>query len=342
MSKPTTFATLLLVGLLSACSSVVERIPPLVNAPPANRSVAPKAIPVPATGVVDVAPGDTVYAISRRYGVEVRDVIDANRLSAPFLLSVGQTLRLPPPRVYNVVPGDTVYSISRRFGVDMRTLVSMNGLSAPYQVVAGQQLRMPARRISPDRVTSTPVAVSSTANQTISSVPLPRPRPSAGTTGDGANQPRETRSSTTTQGATRVAARAVPPRPPSREGTRFLWPVRGRIISNFGPREGGLHNDGINIAAPKGAPIVAADSGVVAYAGQELKGFGNLLLIKHAGGWTTAYAHAHRLLVKRGDRVKRGQTIATIGTSGGVTRPQVHFEIRRGSRAVNPKSELET
>jgi murein DD-endopeptidase MepM/ murein hydrolase activator NlpD len=335
MPRPTILVTLLLVGIVSACAGVTERIPHLANNPPSTRSAGPVAIPVPSTGVVDVAPGDTVFAIARRYGVAVRDVIDANRLAAPFLLTVGQTLRLPPPRIYTVAPGDTVYSISRRFGVDMRTLVSMNGLGAPYQVIAGRQLKMPVRRAAEQPAPKTTVSVSSVARTAVSAVPLPRPRPSASS---GRSTQAQARPTVT---ATRVAARAVPPRPPSREGTRFLWPVRGRIISNFGPREGGLHNDGINIAAPKGSPILAADSGVVAYAGQELKGFGNLLLIKHAGGWTTAYAHADRLLVKRGDRVKRGQTIATIGNTGGVTRSQLHFEIRRGSRAVNPKTELE-
>tara|TARA_B100001123_G_scaffold209233_1_gene236750 strand:+ start:177 stop:533 length:357 start_codon:yes stop_codon:yes gene_type:complete len=117
--------------------------------------------------------------------------------------------------------------------------------------------------------------------------------------------------------------------------------VRGRIISNFGPRAGGLHNDGINIAAPKGSAILAADNGVVAYAGKGLKGFGNLLLIKHADGWTTAYAHVDRILIRRGEVVERGQTIATIGSSGGVLRPQLHFEIRKGARAVDPRGQLD-
>lgn len=338
MPRPTILVRVLLVVGVSACGGVTENIPRLVNSPPLFKSTEPGAIPIPATGMVDVAPGDTVYAIARRYGVTVRDVIDANRLAAPFLLTVGQTLRLPPPRIYTVAPGDTVYSISQRFGVDMRTLVSMNGLAAPYQVVAGRQLKMPVRRSEDGPAASAPVSVAAAGSPSVTSVPLPRPRPNVTARSGGGTRV----ASRPTLTAARVGARAVPPKPPSREGTRFLWPVRGRIISNFGPREGGLHNDGINIAAPKGAPVLAADSGVVAYAGKELKGFGNLLLIKHAGGWTTAYAHADRLLVKRGDRVRRGQTIATIGNTGGVTRPQLHFEIRRGSRAVNPKSELET
>ncbi len=121
---------------------------------------------------------------------------------------------------------------------------------------------------------------------------------------------------------------------------KFLWPVNGKIVSPFGPKDGGLHNDGINIAAPLGTPIHAADNGVVVYAGNELRGFGNLLLVRHADGWVSAYAHCDALLVKRGDNVKRGQVIARVGQSGNVTAPQLHFELRRGAEAVDPLPQL--
>jgi murein DD-endopeptidase MepM/ murein hydrolase activator NlpD len=126
------------------------------------------------------------------------------------------------------------------------------------------------------------------------------------------------------------------PQPAPLTGGQFLWPVNGKIISGFGPREGGLHNDGLNIAAPQGTPIRAAENGVVAYAGNELRGFGNMLLIRHADGWMSAYAHADTLLVKRGDNVVRGQTIARVGQTGNVSSPQLHFELRRGADAVDP------
>jgi murein DD-endopeptidase MepM/ murein hydrolase activator NlpD len=112
--------------------------------------------------------------------------------------------------------------------------------------------------------------------------------------------------------------------------------VNGKIISSFGAKKGGLHNDGINIAAARGAPVRAAENGIVAYAGNELRGFGNLLLIKHADGWTSAYAHNDRLLVRRGDQVRRGQIIARVGSTGSVTSPQLHFELREGSEAIDP------
>ncbi|MDA1309713.1 MAG: LysM peptidoglycan-binding domain-containing protein [Proteobacteria bacterium] len=146
MTKQPIIMAVLIAGFIAGCSGVSDNFPRLVNSPPsAARASIPQSIPIPTSGIVDVAPGDTVYSIARRYGVAMRDVIDANRLKAPFVLEIGQSLRLPPPRLYVVSPGDTIFSISQRFGVDMRTLVSMNGLAAPYQVSAGQALKMPVR-----------------------------------------------------------------------------------------------------------------------------------------------------------------------------------------------------
>jgi murein DD-endopeptidase MepM/ murein hydrolase activator NlpD len=116
----------------------------------------------------------------------------------------------------------------------------------------------------------------------------------------------------------------------------FRWPARGRIIAGFGPSPNGLQNDGINLAVPEGTPIKAADDGVVAYAGNELKGYGNLVLVRHSNGFVTAYAHASEILVKRGETVKRGEVIARSGQTGNVTSPQLHFEIRKGSTPVDP------
>ena len=126
------------------------------------------------------------------------------------------------------------------------------------------------------------------------------------------------------------------PSPPPRSGSKFLWPVQGKVVAGFGAQGKGYHNDGINISAPRGAEVRAADNGVVAYAGNELRGFGNLLLIKHSGGWVTAYAHNDKLLVKRGQKVRRGQIISKVGSTGAVSRPQLHFELRKRNKAVDP------
>ncbi len=116
----------------------------------------------------------------------------------------------------------------------------------------------------------------------------------------------------------------------------FRWPVRGRVIASFGPKPNGLQNDGIDLAVPAGTPVKAAEDGVVAYAGNELKGYGNLVLIRHRDGYVTAYAHASEILVKRGETVKRGQVIARAGETGNVKTPELHFEIRKGATPIDP------
>jgi murein DD-endopeptidase MepM/ murein hydrolase activator NlpD len=131
---------------------------------------------------------------------------------------------------------------------------------------------------------------------------------------------------------------AVPTTAPGADADKpeFRWPARGRVIQGFKP--GG--NDGINIALPEGTQIKAAEGGVVAYAGNELKGYGNLVLIRHPTGFVSAYANNGDIQVKRGDSVKRGQTIASSGQSGNVSSPQLHFELRKGSTPVDPTNYL--
>jgi murein DD-endopeptidase MepM/ murein hydrolase activator NlpD len=127
---------------------------------------------------------------------------------------------------------------------------------------------------------------------------------------------------------------------PPHGGSAFLWPVRGRVLASYGTRADGTHNDGINIGAPRGAAVQAVDAGIVAYTGNELRGYGNLILIKHANGWISAYAHCDQILVKRGEKVTRGQVIARVGSTGNVSEPQLHFELRRGRQAVDPREFL--
>ena len=130
------------------------------------------------------------------------------------------------------------------------------------------------------------------------------------------------------------------PDPPARAGSGFIRPVEGRTLVGYGKQPGGLNNDGINVAAARGTTVKAADNGVVVYAGNELRGYGNMLLISHAGGWMTAYAHLDSMNVVRGDKVRRGQRIGAVGSTGNVTSPQLHFEIRRGKQPVDPEEQL--
>jgi len=252
-----------------------------------------------------VRAGDTVYKISREHNVPLRSLIDANDLQPPYNIRTGQRLRIPTGRFYTVQRGDTVYSISRKYSVDTTTLTQLNKIPAPYTIKVGQRLQLPSQ-----------IKVASKGDD---AAPLPPATPATRPSG----------------GAIAPSTKAPLPAPPTATGS-FIWPAQGKVVSRFGPSANGMHNDGINIAVPAGASVKASQSGVVAYAGNELKGYGNLLLIRHADGWMTAYAHNSKLLVQRGDQVKRGQAIAQAGSTGSVTSPQVHFEIRKGSKAVDP------
>ena len=278
---------------------------------PAALAQAPAPAPTPG-GVAAVSyrvqAGDTVYGIARRFAVPLRAMIDANRLTPPYALRVGQALRVPNPRRHIVAAGDTVYGVARRYGVPAAQLVRLNAIKAPYTISPGQDLILPV-----------PVRLAGAPRQQTAS----------------AGAARAVTRTAVLEAAQPPAPQAIP-QPPARAGGKFLWPVRGRTIVGYGPKKDGLHNDGINIAAPRGAPVQAAENGVVAYIGNELRGFGNLILIKHADGWVTAYAHNADFLVRRGDTVKRGQVIARIGSSGNVATPQLHFEIRKGARSVDP------
>ncbi len=303
----TLLAAVVMAAPLAGCGARPSPAPVLFKVPgtgpgmmpPATLRLPPAAVPAR----VAVKRGDTVYAISRRYGISMRGVIDANRLRPPYKLAVGQILMLPRDRIHEVRRGDTLYGISRRYRVDMSVIARANRLGAPYRLTVGQRLRVPGAL--PER----PVAARTAA--------LAKP-------------------------AATTDARPPPPlpKPRPRSGRTFLWPVAGKVVSGYGPKDGGLHNDGITIAAPRGAPVRAAADGVVAYAGNELRGYGNLLLLRHADGWTTAYAHNEKMLVRRGDAVRRGQVIAHVGSTGSVTTPQSHFELRRGARAIDPIGSL--
>ncbi len=117
----------------------------------------------------------------------------------------------------------------------------------------------------------------------------------------------------------------------------MVWPVQGPVLSGFGPKGQGVNNDGVNIGAPKGAPVVASAAGNVVYAGDDMKGFGNLILIRHEGGWVTAYAHLDRVLVAKDSVVAQGDMIGTVGKTGNITSPQLHFEVRHNGKVVDPK-----
>ncbi len=300
---------------------------------------------VPRQASHQVQPGDTLAGIARRYGLGTNELVRANALAPPYAVQAGQVLTLPgAPQA--LVAGVTPNPASSLATPPPSPVAS--AVMPPASVIE----RAPARGAvessllpPPSAVTAAPVseaAPKALAAAPAARSPMPAPTPVATLpmSAPVAAPPSPIQPASLPVPQTLSRPEADDDEPASRPGRGFLWPVRGSVISDYGAKPGGLQNDGINIAAPRGAAIRAAEGGSVVYAGNELKGFGNLLLVRHRDGWITAYAHADELLVKRGDDVLRGQTIARVGATGGVGTPQLHFEIRRGSRPLNPRDYL--
>jgi murein DD-endopeptidase MepM/ murein hydrolase activator NlpD len=300
---------------------------------------------------VTVGYGETVDSIARKHHVPVAALMQTNGIREAGQIRPGQRLVIPryvsggtqtasapaaaPARapaggnVHVVQHGDTLMSIARRSGVTLTALAHANKLQTNSKLAIGDRITIPAgghqiaaaqpapARPAPAPQVAEPHTVASTKVASIAPVQTAR---------IAKEEPR------TTETVVKTAE-------PGGAMPSFRWPVKGRVIAGFGSKNG-TQNDGINLAVPEGTPIKAADDGVVAYAGNELKGYGNLVLIRHSNGFVSAYAHASELMVKRGDTIKRGQVIAHAGQTGNVTSPQLHFEIRKGSTPVDPAQYL--
>jgi murein DD-endopeptidase MepM/ murein hydrolase activator NlpD len=321
---------------------------------------------------VTVAQGETVDSIAHRHGVPVAVIMEANNLASPNSIQTGQRLVIPrynssaaaaaptvapPPHVtapalasltpnaapkpvptvtasqsphaagpinsgvHVVAQGETLTKIARQYGKSVAEIAKANNILPPYSKVSvGDRLVIPGgAHMSNAKPEAEQAAATAkpTGNKAVASN---APAQSASMVTPSADAPG-------TETTAKASAEATP---------GFRWPVRGRIIAGFGPKPNGQQNDGIDVAVPENTPIKAAEDGVVAYAGNELKGYGNLVLVRHPNGYVTAYAHAKELMVKRGDQIKRGDVIAKSGQSGNVDAPQLHFEVRKGSAPVDP------
>ena len=297
-------------SLLAACQAPNLS---LNRSTPAKLVVAPlrePVEPIPPSQMVEVRANDTLYAVATRYQVTPQSVIEANGLQPPYNLRKGQALKLVPRRTHIVRPGDSVYVISQRYAVSQYQLAQLNYLKPPFELKIGQKLQLP-----------------NSLDFSVLDVGLPD-----GVSGTNIAQPTPTKTSVPAAPRKRFVA-------PSLAGSSgFTWPVQGEIITEFGPSQRGVHNDGVNIAASEGASVGAAAKGRVAFVGTNIKSFGKLVLVKHDGGIITAYAHLGDISVKEGDIVTAGQSIGTIGRSGRVDSPQLHFEIRKSRQPVDPRS----
>jgi murein DD-endopeptidase MepM/ murein hydrolase activator NlpD len=353
--------------------------------------LAPREPAPPAKGAgaqpdsIEVGHGDTLYGISKRYGVALADLIESNGLHHGASLKPGQQLLLPagtlakqarreararpavalvpvakvgltrggaveaksPPRAperpvaevppapeapaagdwqgrHTVKSGESLYGIARQQRVSLAELQRRNGIDNPLHVKVGTTLKVPGT--TGEAAPAVGLAPEASSSPKIINAPAERKQLAA-------------RSDQVTDAE--PVATVAPSSAADASSGRFRWPARGRVIAGYGRRPDGTHNDGINLALPQGAEVHASEGGKVAYAGNELKGYGNLILIRHDNGWVSAYAHNEQLLVKRDDAVQRGQVIAKAGKTGSVDQPQLHFELRQGSKPVDPLLHLE-
>jgi murein DD-endopeptidase MepM/ murein hydrolase activator NlpD len=289
---------------------------------------------------VTVGYGDTVESIARRHGVPASAILQTNGIRDASQIRPGQRLVIPRyvtggtqtasrgagGTVHVVKSGETLMSISRRTGVGLTALARANNLDRSSKLSVGDRIKIPGDGGAVASAQPSPAAqIAQPRTVPLQKVASLAPVQTANVAKE--EQPRKTDT-------------AVKTAEPNGAMPSFRWPVRGRVIAGFGNKPNGTLNDGINLAVPEGTPVKAADDGVVAYAGNELKGYGNLVLIRHANGFVSAYAHASEIMVKRGDTIKRGQVIAHAGQTGNVTSPQLHFEIRKGSTPVDPTQYL--
>jgi murein DD-endopeptidase MepM/ murein hydrolase activator NlpD len=325
---------------------------------------------------VVVGSEDNIEAIGRKYGVPASAIMQANNISDPSSIRPGQHLVIPryvssasasvarpqsapahvaashpapvvaPPQsapsgdnVHVVAPGETLMAVSRKYHVSLSSLAKANNIKPFTKVAIGDRLTIPGRHVAPVKQAAAPQAVKPQPQQQHVAQRPAEPEPKVASAAPVATVPATENARVAIEGPSHQesAAKAAEP---TGSMPSFRWPVHGRVVSAFGSRTNGAQNDGINVAVPEGTPVKAAEDGVVAYAGNELKGYGNLVLVRHSNGYVSAYANASELLVKRGDSVKRGQTIARAGQTGNVSSPQLHFEIRKGSTPVDPTKYL--
>lgn len=297
---------------------------------------------------VSVKKGDNLYKVAKRYDVPLRDLIEVNRLQPPYQLHQGQLLILPKKRIHVVRRHETLTSIARQRGVDVHSLVQMNNLTFPYTIHENQRLKLsyPSLAVPEKKAPKKPEKSEPLLPVTPKIKVIPKVEPLLPAKVSSYQDMRFQEPPMKPRNA-RPKKNISPPRIASKKElslapiAKFEWPVRGKILTKYGKKTGGLRNDGVNIAGKKGAPIKAAEHGQVVYVGNALKGYGNLILIKHREGWITTYAHADRTFVTKGTTVKKGQKIATVGVTGNVKTTQLHFEIRKKTRTVDPLSYLQ-
>lgn len=307
---------------------------------------------------VSIKKGDNLAKIAARYGVSLKDLADENGLKPPYKIIPGQFLRLPASNMHVVRAGETLRSIAQKYNIDVYQIVEINQLKPPYAIYVGQSLLLKERiatrpsdqKQSPE---STPldlrekepsikrIAIVSRADKIPvtklekkigkESVPLKKEE-----IGQKETEVQEVISAPKGKLEFEVKKLNSAQEKGLKNPPSFSWPVAGKVVASYGDMKEGIKNEGLNIQAAAGSPIKAAAPGTVVYCGDSLKEYGNLILIRHTRGWVTAYAYCDAIIVQKGQKVKQGDKIGTIGATGNVSIPQLYFEIRKKTRTVDP------
>jgi murein DD-endopeptidase MepM/ murein hydrolase activator NlpD len=238
-----------------------------------------------------------------------------------------------------VKDGDNLYNIARAHKISIREIIDANDLKPPYTLHPGDRLKVPGMRktyivVKGDNLTHIARRYNVSVTELAKVNNLDREHRVR--IGEALVLPYGVKG----KSQTRTIKKVIKTSMAKIKNTSFIWPIKGVIIQDFGDKKDGVNADGINIAAEYDATIKAAGAGKVVYVGSELRGYGNLIILKHSGNWLTAYAHSNNVYVTKGQKVAQGETIATVGKSGNVSEPQLHFGLRKGKKAVDPKKYL--
>jgi lipoprotein NlpD len=330
-------------GLTAACSTYHSldqgsRVPwaKAYDTPGLATGTEPAAASLPADRY-SVQRGDQLGALASNFGVSMEALAAANQLEPPYVIYVGQILRVPqggmrvPPEAPKTSTEIQVVQLDAGQMADLTPAAGPEAAPAPvsgedYQVRRGETLLTIAQRVE------VPLARLAAANGL-------RP-PYDLLAGQRLRIPGADSVVAEMPAPGKVAAHQHGTKPPPLTGRGFIWPVNGKVINGFGRTQQGQRRDGIDIAAREGAPVVAAEDGLVAYAGEGIHGYGRLILLRHGDGFITTYGHNAALLVEVGELVERGQVIARVGSTGNATRSMLHFELRKGRKPVNPETVL--
>lgn len=291
-----------------------------------SRPAAVEARDVPAS-TYEVQPGDTLSRVADRTGASTDAIARANAVEPPFVVHAGQRLVIPAGRYHLVRSGETGIAIARAYGIPWSRIIEANALEEPFVLRAGQRILIPGTEPGRSSAAERAAAFSLDVDDIL-------------TGGEPALADDQAPAKPVTTPSRVLPATAAVTAPPARLSTGFLWPVDGNVVKRFGRGASGERNDGIKIAVPLRTPIKATAAGTVAYVGDAVPALGGLVIVRHGDGWTSIYGHAAKLLVQRGQAVKRGQTIALSGDTGFADRPEVHFELRRGRTPVDPLTKL--